>query len=535
MYKLMLVDDEDIVRHQVINKIDWEQYGFEIVCEAENGNEALELFEAHKPDVVITDIKMPFMNGLELAEKILEKYPFTKIIILTGFDEFEYAKKGIDLHITNYVLKPVSSKELIKILTDVKDMIDEEIENKRNIERLKRHYESSYELMRNKFLEGLVVDDEPDKDLQEWLDYYEIDLSGNRFIVSVVQIDDTEDDTSDLGNSELKKIALLDVIREADETFGLGPYFLTKNEVVIITGTEEMDRKVIIADYTDKLEKVRQATEKFLPYTVTIGCGHVCNNLANLHKSMRSARNACDYKLSIGSNQVIFIGDLERDSEVSFELGESDQRQVRRMLKTGALEEFTAFVEKTFNQLSQVDGDSYQMYLIELFTLLSKTTKELDIDANELLFSDPELMKLFEVGEGLSYKKSKILHLGKAIMEKATKTRKSTNSGLVDRAVGYVEENYKDWELNIEKISAHLHYSPNYFSSMFKKETGTAFMNYLANYRIDKAKELLVSSDLKNFEIAMEVGFSSANYFSFCFKKVVDLSPTAYRKSLIND
>lgn len=535
MYKLMLVDDEDIVRHQVMGKIDWKQYGFEIVCEAENGNVALELFEVHKPDVVITDIKMPFMDGLELSEKILEKYPYTKIIVLTGFDEFEYAKKGIDLHITNYVLKPVSSKELIKILSDVKVMIDEEIEHKRNVDRLKRHYESSYELMRNKFLEGLVMDDEENKDLQEWLDYYEIDLSGERFIVSVVQIDDAYEAGSDLSDSELKKIALLDVIKEADETFGLGAYFLSRNEVVILSAFKETDSKVFVAGHLDKLEKVRQATEKFLPFTVTIGCGHVSNHITRLYKSMASARNACDYKLTVGSNQVIYIGDMERSSEAAFELNESDQRQLRRILKTGASEEYNKYIEEAFHQLSQLEGDSHQVYMIEFFTLLIRTAKELDTDTNDLIFGDPELPKLLDQSVGLSFKKHKYMHYGKVIMDNAASTRQSTTSGLVERAMAYCDENYKDWELNIEKISAYLHYSPNYFSSMFKKETGTGFMNYLASYRIEKAKELLGTTDMKNFEIAMEVGFSSANYFSFTFKKLVDMSPSGYRKFLKED
>ncbi len=532
MYKLMLVDDEDIVRHQVINKIDWQQYGFEIVCEAENGSEALELFELHKPDVVITDIKMPFMNGLELSEAILSKYPFTKIIVLTGFDEFEYAKKGIDLHIMNYILKPISSKELIKILEEVKSRIDEEIELKRNVDRLKRHYERSYELMRNKFLESLVFDDELENDASEWLKYYEINLEGDAYLVSVVQIDRVYENRSQISDIELKKIALLDVIQEADETFGLGTYFLTKNEVVIITGSDPSQAKSFVSNHMDKLEKVRQATEKFLPFTVTIGCGHVCHDLNHLYQSMRGARNACDYKLSIGTNQVIYIGDLERTNITDMELGETDQRQLRRMLKTGASEEYNLFIEETFNKLSQLESDHYQMYLLELFSVLTRSSKEVDIDANELFFKDPELLKLLDQSEGLTFKQHKFIEFGNAIMNQATNTRMTTNSGLVDRAMAYVDENYKDWELNIEKISAHLHYSPNYFSSMFKKETSTAFMNYLANYRIEKAKELLSSTDMKNFEIAMEVGFSSANYFSFCFKKVVDLSPTGYKKSL---
>lgn len=532
MYKLMLVDDEYIVRHQVINKIDWHSYGFEIVCEAENGSEAYELFELHQPDVVITDIKMPFMDGLELSSKILAKYPYTKIIVLTGFDEFEYAKKGIDLHITNYVLKPVSSKELIRILGEVKKTIDDEIEHRRDVDRLRRHYERSYDLMRSRFLEGLVRDTDKAQDLREWLTYYEIDLLGSLYMASVIQIDNNFEDKehAELVDLEYRKIALLDLVKEVDEQFDLGEYFLDGKEVVILKGSEGSSYGDFVRGQMTKMEKLRQAVERYLPYTVTIGCGQVCQRLENLHQSKDGAISACDYKLLMGTNQVIYISDLEKNVIDDYDFNDRDQRSLARMIKAGAVSEFDDKIEEVFTALLKTELTQQLMTILQLFTVVIESGKALGLSQSDL--ADEQLMGILGKDESLLYKKERILKLGHQIIDLGVKSRQHTNSALVLEAKAYVEANYKDWELNIEKISAHLHYSPNYFSSMFKKENGQSFMNYLLNMRVEKAKELLATTDMKNFEIAMEVGFSSANYFSYSFKKETQQSPSVYRKTL---
>jgi len=528
MYKLMLVDDEDVVRHQVIGKIDWHQYGFEIVCEAENGQEALEFFEQYQPDVVITDIKMPFMDGLELSKRILEKYPYTKIIVLTGFDEFEYAKKSINLHITNYILKPVSAKELIQILVEVKANIDQEIQEKQDLKRLKRHYATSYDMMKNKFLESLVQDSVTTEKILPWLSYYKIQLDGDIFIVSVVQIDNIYEGEPDITTIELKKIALLDMIQEAGEAIDLGIYFLVRNEVVILSAGEEEEKFVV--KHIQKLEKIRQATEKFLPFAVTIGCGQVCYDLSQLYMSRREANNACDYKTVVGNNQVIYIKDVERNKGSLQTFDEKEQHQLEQVLRKGSKEGYQIYLQTLFNQVTLLPEDYQQMYLLEILTTLIKLGKKLTGQNPTVFMDQSTLQEIMNLQEALSFKQYKLLQLGKEILNIASETRQTSNNSLVTKAEDYVEAHYKDWDLNIEKISAYLHYSPNYFSSMFKRETGKAFMNYLGEIRIKKAKILLKTSQLKNFEIAMEVGFSSANYFSFCFKKITKISPTQYRK-----
>lgn len=181
MYKLILAEDEEDVREGIIAQIDWEKYGFELVEQAENGREAAEVVDRLLPDVVVTDIQMPFMNGLQLAEWIRSRHPNTKIIILTGFDEFEYAQKAIKLQIDEYILKPFSSQELIDVLLKVRAVIEAEIAEKENVYVLSEHYRKSLPVLREQFLSSLVSRRLPLKEISDKSSEYSIDLNGRQF------------------------------------------------------------------------------------------------------------------------------------------------------------------------------------------------------------------------------------------------------------------------------------------------------------------------------------------------------------------
>lgn len=188
MYKLILAEDEEDVREGIIAQIDWEKYGFELVEQAENGREAAEVVDRLLPDVVVTDIQMPFMNGLQLAEWIRSRHPNTKIIILTGFDEFEYAQKAIKLQIDEYILKPFSSQELIDVLLKVRAVIEAEIAEKENVYVLSEHYRKSLPVLREQFLSSLVSRRLPLKEISDKSSEYSIDLNGRQFQVSLLAL-----------------------------------------------------------------------------------------------------------------------------------------------------------------------------------------------------------------------------------------------------------------------------------------------------------------------------------------------------------
>ena len=156
LYRILLVDDEEEVRRGIIRKMEWESLGFEVAGDAENGEEALEKVEQLQPDVVITDIRMPYMDGLTLTRRIRQKYPSMRVLIFSGFDDFEYAQQAIKLNVTEYILKPVNVEELSEILTRVRENLDEEIEQRSNINSLRESYLRNQPILRELFLNDLV-------------------------------------------------------------------------------------------------------------------------------------------------------------------------------------------------------------------------------------------------------------------------------------------------------------------------------------------------------------------------------------------
>lgn len=533
----MLVDDEFTVRKAVINKIDWHQYGFDIVCEAENGQEALEMFEQYVPDVVITDIKMPYMDGLELSEKILAKYPFTKIIILTGFDEFEYARKGINLQIVEYILKPIRSKTLIEVLQNLKVTIDEEIKNRQDLHYLKDHFDKSFPLMRNAFLKGWVKGKYDDKYIEEYMKYYNLSLNGNYFTLVTIRIDNyyKDQEYTQSGVPQLKMVSLLNLLDEINQRIDLGIYFLDDCQIIMILPSTSTHKEAVVVGLLSKLEEVRQGVEKYLGFTVTIGIGFVSQSYTHLQQSFQSAENAQAYKLSLGTNTIINIEDMEKNKDQEVLVKDNELRWMLRALKAGNREEYQAMLKQILQGLlsSQNHIAEYQIRLYELATHILKTAKEAHIDITELLNAYPIFTQLSESSE-LEMIFEMFLAMGDFLIDEINKNRTLSTDSMVERAKAYAEEHYADAELNIDQMSAYLHYSPNYFSSIFKKETGEAFMRYLLGVRLEAGKDLLVTTDKKTFEIATEVGFASPNYFSYCFKKEVGQSPSQYRKEKVS-
>lgn len=188
-YRLMLVDDEEYLRQGVIRRIDWDACGFTVVGEAENGQAGLELAERLQPDVILTDIKMPFMDGLTMSRRVLETQPGVKIIMLSGFDDFEYAQEAIALGSMDYILKPIDAAELTETLMRVRDRLDVEMREKRNVARLREHYVRSLPILREQLLHRLLDERVDAADLTEQAAQMELDLAASRYVVAYVRAD----------------------------------------------------------------------------------------------------------------------------------------------------------------------------------------------------------------------------------------------------------------------------------------------------------------------------------------------------------
>ena len=177
-YRLLLVDDEEDILRVIIKKLNWAELGFEVIGTANNGLKALELAEMFQPDVIMTDIKMPYMDGLELISQVKTEYPATKILIFTGFDEFDYVKEALRLEVGDYILKPASSVELTQVFTQLKEKLDKEFNENQNIEILQHYYEESLPLMQNNFYATLIEGRIKETEVERYLTNYQISLQG---------------------------------------------------------------------------------------------------------------------------------------------------------------------------------------------------------------------------------------------------------------------------------------------------------------------------------------------------------------------
>ncbi|MFD2368548.1 response regulator [Brevibacillus sp. GCM10020057] len=529
MYKLILVDDEEDVREGVSQEIDWHAYGFEVLAKAENGKEALDLVERLRPDVVVTDIRMPFMDGLQLAEAVRSQFPATRIIILTGFDEFEYAQKAVKLYIDEYVLKPFSAVELIDALVKVKKRMDEEAAHRENNQLLRERYRNSLPVLREVFLSSLLTRQLTREAIWAKAAEYGVALEGSEFLVAVISLD--------LKKKEQAEILLFAVKNIAEEQLQLGAYaglvFLHNDLVVLLLRKEAGEQARLEHIMQGLAEEIRRTVEKYLSVTVTVGVGTVVPDVTQLSYSYEDAGLALDYRGILGNNRLIFIDDVESQPRASVRFDERKEHDLVRCIKMGTVTELHEVVDELFADVieGKVSIHDYRIYLLEIMTTILKTAQRAELDMDRLIGGQTHLLAEITTFTSVQEAKSRIIDICRKIMNSIASGRNSTYKRLVDQALAYTHQHYQSPDISIHKVCAELHISPGYFSSIFKRETKMTFVTYLLQLRMEKAKELLLTTDLKTFEIAERVGYSDANYFSFCFRKHVGLSAKEYRSS----
>ncbi len=286
LYRILLADDEEEVRKGIIRKMDWESLGFLVAGDAENGEDALEKIEQLKPDVVMTDIRMPYMDGLTLAAKIRQKYPSIKILIFSGFDDFEYAQQAIKLKVTEYILKPVNVEELTEILNRVRESLDEEIEQRRNVRLLRESYQNSLPILRELFLNDLVRGNVLAREVSPKLEEYEIDLLGARkWLAAVVNVEPEEraegQPLSRQQEQKLIPISVRQLVEDNLKGYFRFTIFNSTGGLTILTAIDEHNTQT---GFIDLLGNICKEVRRILEVTVTIGVGYNSPRLEEMGK-----------------------------------------------------------------------------------------------------------------------------------------------------------------------------------------------------------------------------------------------------------
>lgn len=534
LYKIMLVDDEEEVRKSIIHKIDWQNAGFEVIGDAENGEDALEKIEQTEPDVVLTDIKMPYMDGLSMAERLRQRYPSIRIVVFSGFDEFEFAKRAIKLNVIEYILKPVNVEELTAILKRIKKNLDEEIDQKRNVNLLRESYVKSLPIIREHFLNDLVHGNMNENIISEKLREYEIDIAdATKWVVAAIHLEPEENverAASLHKERELIPISVSRLIEEKlNDQFRFTMFHSAFESILIVALDANNSHTGLVALLGD----ICKETKKILEVSVTIGVGETCERLTDIGTSFHSSLNALGYRAVTGSGGLIYIRDVEPVNHGKLQFDSQREAELIAAVKFGPREKIEGVVGSLVGKMEEakVHYRQYQAYILAVINALTQLSQQYDLKISEMFGVETDYFEILNKVEKAENIRQYLLDVAFKMNAALEEERSNTTKNVIEEARQYIKDNYQDTELSVEKICRHLHMSPAYFSTLFKKETGQAYIAYLTEVRLNRAVELLMTTEDKTYIIAEKVGYPEQNYFSYVFKKKFGVSPTKYRST----
>lgn len=530
-YSVLLVDDEEEVFRVIMKKLDWEGLGFHIAGYARNGVEALEMAEDLQVDVVMTDIKMPYMDGLTLCRKLKELYKKIRVIIFSGFDEFEYAREAIKIEAEEYILKPINAAELGEVFSRIKVSLDKELDEKRNIDKLREYYMESLPVLQENFFTSLLDGRIPEDAIEKYVESYQIWMPGPYYVVTALHISAANPvESAAPMDPFLLAVSVKKLVEEqlADAWDSRIVSYL--GDIIVIT---QLADEASMTRFTDMMDSVCKLAKRVCKAGVTAGIGHICNELRQLPLSYQGARSAASYRVLYGNARAINIAEMDPLENVDIPWEEPYIEKILKKIKMGEAEPLGEAIREFVAQLqsSRMSLQRYRILIMELITEIfrfganNQMNLEIIFGENSDVYSRAmQLESPEELGRWLD---DNCLKMQRQVLCE----RQDTTKSFVKSAMEYVKEHYFDQDLSIETICGYLNVSAAYFSTVFKKETGKTFINYLTDYRMQEALDLLMTQNEKTYIIAQKVGYSDPNYFSYVFKKQFGMSPSKYKTS----
>lgn len=525
MLKAILVDDEILIREAMRDHIDWESLGFLLIGTCANGREAMEEIKKGNPDVVITDICMPYADGLEVAKFIYENHPNCKVIILSGYDNFEYAREAIRYQVMKYLLKPVTANQLKTLLTEVKEELEKEKREKEYFEKIQTMYEKNKPYFKERFLNQLMRGTNSRGFQREWLEMYGISLNGEWF--SVAQIYSEHLASYD----DLQLFILFNIAEELlkEETGCLTFLDMGNIPTFIFCGESEYHLEKRIQEVGSR---ILQILNQYLKDEIMMVAGRNVSQFSNLSLSYQNVQEAKGYGFLFEKNSIIFgkelIGFHRQKERQDWDWAERFLPMIKRNDRMGLQEEVKhcfEFIKKEY--MSRTKAAVYlQTILVKLLFFVEEAGIHIEKRSN---WEKKCLETSFYQGK-LEDMEGFLLQFCEEIGEELSLERNHFGKNISAYAMEYIKEHYRESDLSLQQVCKYLAISTSYFSALFKNETGKTFVEALTECRMEAAKDFLSTTTMKSYEIAEAVGYGDAHYFSSIFKKQVGMTPKEYGK-----
>lgn len=533
MYRVMIVDDEDYVRDLLVESLQEAALEVEVVAAAGDGKEALEAAILLDPDIVITDIAMPFMNGLELIKEMQQKGLHGKSVVISGYDEFDYAKKAIALGVKDYLLKPFLPAELYDVISKVIKELDNQKMLQQNMSLLKEQASSRAGLVREKAVKDILEG----RLLEESFDGREFGLclTGNFFIAGIVRLDGGRWKF----NSQESVEEFLMLVKEGYLPNDIRMYAVSfdQTQLAAIWCGDGENETIFLRKVKNGMEKIMESLKKYYEIQLLCALGRPCSRISELEQSYKEARAEWRGTLETG-NPILFYGEREeKKEEVNNGQIRDFKNQIRIAVRTGQTEEALKQLQglmKCYASLANKKNDYISISVGELVYDIFNDLDNAGYDREEV---EPAQSVLERTSYGSLMDMKEVLEVYirkccRVISEYSEETKAGT---LVKRVKVLIENHLKNSELDLEWVADQVNFSSSYVRQIFKQQTGEGFSEYLIRKRMEQAGMLLQKTGLKIQEVASECGYDNQRYFASSFKKFYGCTPTEFKKLVEED
>jgi two-component system response regulator YesN len=518
MYKVLLVDDERIILEGISGVVDWEAAGTMLAGTARNGLEAFEMVKLDPPDIIISDIKMPGMDGLQLAAKVSESYPGIKIVLLSGFSEFEYARSAMRYGVKHYLLKPCNENKIVEVLQELVGQLEQEEQRDEFVRNMRYGLEKVLPHVKEQFLKEFVTNKTyGNRDWEYYRKLFDLDLQNRKVRLILFQLE---------GSFEYEHMFAVKNI--AEELLQKTVLSSTVGEQVLIV-VEDVEQ---VSELYECIHQIRETFLRYYKIDLTIALSEA-DEITRARLLYKQTLECLNYRFYLGEGTLITKRDIvgverSESGELSF-----DEENLILQIKAGnweeAHKEIDLFFQKVANLRSNIS--TAKSYVIQQFMAIMRLG-----DADDLSQYREKLVTLMDL-ETLQSIQTFFNEIAHHITLSHYEETKNKHCTIVKKVFNIINEYLGNPELSLNWVAHQMLYmNSDYLGKLFKKETGEKFSNYVMKTRISKATELIdQKSDIKIFELAEQLGFGdNPQYFSQVFKKYAGCTPSEYMKTNSN-
>lgn len=521
--KVLIIDDEKLERVLIRKGYNWEENGFEVIGEAASAQEALDMIKVNVPDIVLTDINMPNMNGLQFVGKALELYKDRniKFVIITGYRDFEYARQAVKLGVEDYILKPISIEDLSNTMNKLKELIQKTEQEKNEISKLKETLSINIDIVKESFLQRLVENRISEQEALNKLKGYGYQGLEQQCICCNIRIDYKQE------HEEEKKIKqsreILNLIGETQiDSLIMFVHYLGN---VILYFTNVTEEQLI-----EKLKKLEETLKSHILLPTNIGVSRRQKGFEGIHKAYLESDKALSARIMIGQNQCIHYEDYVAFKK-TINLTEMDWEDFIFSVQNCLEAKVEGHVKKYMKLIQE--ANNFDLQWLKFMTVNILTKGELTLHKHGMSLSGLEgtlhFSDLIDQIDSIEYMQDVIFKSLQAIMDYHKSIRPRKGKQIVGQALKIITENLYNSQLSLTFVADKIFTNDSYLSRIFKQEMNDTLINYIIKKRIEESIHLLNTTDLKVYEIAEKVGINDPHYFSICFKKQVGVTIKEYK------